>query len=66
MKFVLYRYKKTPKGNVLQYVKEIKGGKKTFSTLAYDAKRFSFLKAISLSVRYRLHWIHEKHLSGNL
>jgi len=66
MKFVLYRYKKTPKGNVLQYVKEIKAGKNSFSTRAYDAKRFSFLKAVSLSVIYRLHWIHEKHLRGNV
>lgn len=66
MRFVLYRYKKTPKGNALQYVKEIKNRKIIFSTLAYDAKRFSLIKAISLAVRYRLFWIHDKYLRGNL
>jgi hypothetical protein len=66
MRFTLYRYKKTPKGNTLQYVKEIKNRKIIFSTLVYNAKRFSLIKAISLSVRYRLFWIHEKHLRGNL
>ncbi|HRO47660.1 hypothetical protein [Agriterribacter sp.] len=66
MRFVLYRYKKTPKGTALQYVKEIKNGKVIFSTLTYDAQRFSLIKAISLAVRYRLFWIHKKHLRVNL
>ncbi|HRQ50159.1 MAG TPA: hypothetical protein PLR74_06480 [Agriterribacter sp.] len=65
MRFVLYRYKKTPKGNVVQYVKDVKNRKIFFSTLAYDAKNFSLIKAIFLSVRYRLFWIHKKYLRVN-
>lgn len=60
MKFVLYRYKKTPTGATLQYVKEVKNNKYVFSPLASDAKRFPFAKAFILSIKYRLHWIHER------
>jgi hypothetical protein len=66
MRFVLYRYKETSKGRAVQYVKEVKSRKLFFSTLVYDAKRSPFIKAIALSLRYRVSWIHEKHLRGNL
>lgn len=45
---------------MLQYVKEVKNNKYVFSPLASDAKRFPFAKAFILSIKYRLHWIHER------
>ncbi|MBW7890581.1 MAG: hypothetical protein H3C48_06080 [Chitinophagaceae bacterium] len=60
MKFVLYKYKETPTGRRFLYLRHVEKGKPSFSGRGRDAKRFSLLKALFLSLVFRLDWIDEK------
>ncbi len=61
MSYLLYRFNHNQRESSLQYVKEVKKGKIVYTRHSQEAKRYSLFKAILLSHRYRVSWIHEKY-----
>jgi len=62
MSYLLYRFSKNPRENSLQYVKEVKNGKIVFTKHTSEARRFSFFKAVILTIRHSISWIPEKYI----
>lgn len=62
MKYVLYKYKNTHEDPPLVYLSGIYNSEPQFSRYSTNARRYSLLKAIFLSVRFGLTWINEKYI----
>lgn len=62
MKFVLYKHSGNPEEKFLLYVTGIYNSEPQFSRYSSDARRYSLLNAIFLSLRFGLTWINEKYI----